>query len=93
MTTLTLIDLPKYSTKAIDLLGFGGEPLDLHFNQTDLYSTHSSLEDLVVLGSLEPRILFVFSKLWELEDLVARSLGGSQDLVRTLQGVECASSL
>ena len=93
MTTSKLKDLPKYPAQALDLLGFGGEPLDLHFNQTDLYSTHSSLGDLGVLGSLEPRSLFVFLKLWELEDLVARSLGGSRDLVRTLQGVECASSL
>ena len=67
VTTLKLINLPKYPTKALDLLVFGGNPLDLHFHQTDLYYTHSSLGDLVVLGSLEPRTLFVV-----LEALVAR---------------------
>ena len=68
VTTSKLKDFPKYPAKALDLLVFGGDPLDLHFHQTNLETTHSSLGDLVVLGSLEPRTLFVFSKLWELED-------------------------
>ena len=46
VTTSKLKDLPKYPAQALDLLGFGGDPLDLHFHQTDLESTHSSLGDL-----------------------------------------------
>ena len=34
MTTSKLKDLPKYPAQALDLLGFGGDPLYLHFHQS-----------------------------------------------------------
>ena len=79
MTTSKFLDIPKYPAQALDLLVFGGDPLDLHFHQTNLESTHSSRGDLVVLGSLGPRTLLValeaFGSTWALSLGVLEALG------------------
>ena len=64
VTTSKLKVLPKYPAQALDLLVFGGDLLDLHFHQTDLESTHSSLGDLVCSWFIGTEDLVCALELW-----------------------------